>query len=147
MFTSAGVSAGIDLALALVEQDHGPELARDVARTLVVFMQRPGGQSQFSTRLDVPAAHAGPLRTVLDSVTGDPAGEHTLTSIATRRCAAPSCAITPTAYRNRFSTTHRQRSDDQSLPHAGTNPRPESSEALAALEKRGRATRPVRAGS
>ncbi|BCJ51378.1 AraC family transcriptional regulator [Actinoplanes sp. NBRC 14428] len=82
VFTSAGVSAGIDLALALVELDHGPHLARDVARTLVVFMQRPGGQSQFSTRLDVPPARAGTLRTVLDAVTRDPAGDHTLTSMA-----------------------------------------------------------------
>ncbi|MET8003927.1 GlxA family transcriptional regulator [Nonomuraea glycinis] len=171
VFTSAGVSAGIDLALALVEQDHGPELARDVARTLVVFMQRPGGQSQFSTRLDVPAAHAGPLRTVLDTVTGDPAGEHTLTSMARRagvstrhltrlfrhelgmtathfvelsrleiaqrlltdgapvtaaarasgfgsdetlrRTFLRHLAITPTAYRNRFSTTHQQHPDNK----------------------------------
>ena len=43
IFTSAGVSAGIDLAIALVERDHGPDLARNVARNLVMFMQRPGG--------------------------------------------------------------------------------------------------------
>jgi transcriptional regulator GlxA family with amidase domain len=43
--TSAGVTAGIDLALALVEEDHGPEMARNVAKHLVVFLQRPGGQS------------------------------------------------------------------------------------------------------
>jgi len=84
VFTSAGVSAGIDLALALVEDDHGPRLARDVARALVVFMQRPGGQSQFSARLELPATPTGPLRAVLDAVTGDPAGEHTLTSMARR---------------------------------------------------------------
>ena len=46
MFSSAGITAGIDLALALVELDHGAALARDVARWLVVFLQRPGGQSQ-----------------------------------------------------------------------------------------------------
>jgi transcriptional regulator GlxA family with amidase domain len=84
VFTSAGVSAGIDLTLALVERDHGARLAREVARTLVVFMQRPGGQSQFSTRLNVPAVQAGPLRRVLDAVTADPGGEHTLTSMADR---------------------------------------------------------------
>jgi transcriptional regulator GlxA family with amidase domain len=84
VFTSAGVSAGIDLALALVELDNDAELAREVARTLVVFMQRPGGQSQFSARLDLPAAPAGPLRTVLDAVAADPAADHILTSMARR---------------------------------------------------------------
>jgi hypothetical protein len=50
-YTSAGVSAGIDLALALVEEDHGPDLTREVARALVVYLQRAGGQSQFSAPL------------------------------------------------------------------------------------------------
>jgi transcriptional regulator GlxA family with amidase domain len=49
--TSAGITAGIDFSLSLVERDLGRELARAVARELVVFMKRPGGQSQFSTRL------------------------------------------------------------------------------------------------
>jgi transcriptional regulator GlxA family with amidase domain len=48
LHTSAGVTAGIDLALYLVAQDHGPEVALNVAKRLVVFMQRAGGQSQFS---------------------------------------------------------------------------------------------------
>ena len=51
VFTSAGVTAGIDLTLALVADDVGPEIARTVARMLVVFMQRPGGQAQFSAHL------------------------------------------------------------------------------------------------
>ncbi len=51
IFTSAGVTAGIDLALSLVERDQGADLARDVARNLVMSMQRPGGQSQFSAPL------------------------------------------------------------------------------------------------
>ncbi len=50
-WTSAGVTAGIDLALALIEADHGPDLAREVAAWLVVFVRRPGGQSQFSAQL------------------------------------------------------------------------------------------------
>ncbi|QIS16762.1 GlxA family transcriptional regulator [Nocardia arthritidis] len=50
-WTSAGVSAGIDLALALVEADHGTELAHAVAAWLVVFARRPGGQAQFSVQL------------------------------------------------------------------------------------------------
>jgi transcriptional regulator GlxA family with amidase domain len=49
--TSAGVTAGMDLALALVEDDHGPGLALEVARWLVMFLKRPGGQSQFSGHL------------------------------------------------------------------------------------------------
>lgn len=81
VFTSAGVSAGIDLALALVEDDHGPQLAREVARTLVVFLRRPGGQSQFSARTDAPVVQA-PLRDVLDAVGSDPAGPHTLATMA-----------------------------------------------------------------
>jgi transcriptional regulator GlxA family with amidase domain len=51
IWTSAGVSAGIDLALALVEADCGREIALEVARELVVFLKRPGGQAQFSTLL------------------------------------------------------------------------------------------------
>lgn len=51
LWTSAGVTAGIDLALKLVEDDHGRELALKVARRLVVFLKRPGGQSQFSAHL------------------------------------------------------------------------------------------------
>lgn len=50
--TSAGVTAGIDLALALVEEDHGPALAMEVARMLVLYLRRSGGQSQFSAPLD-----------------------------------------------------------------------------------------------
>ena len=50
-WTSAGVTAGIDLFLAIVDHDHGPDLAHEVARWLVVFARRPGGQSQFSAQL------------------------------------------------------------------------------------------------
>ncbi|WP_042304145.1 GlxA family transcriptional regulator [Paraburkholderia kururiensis] len=53
VWTSAGVTAGIDLALALVEDDLGGQLALDVARHLVVFLKRPGGQAQFSTALSL----------------------------------------------------------------------------------------------
>ena len=55
-WTSAGVTAGIDLALALVEDDHGAELAHAVAGWLVVFVRRPGGQSQFSAQLQAQPA-------------------------------------------------------------------------------------------
>jgi transcriptional regulator GlxA family with amidase domain len=53
LWTSAGVSAGIDLSLALIEEDLGLEVSRTAARDLVVYHRRPGGQSQFSTLLDL----------------------------------------------------------------------------------------------
>jgi transcriptional regulator GlxA family with amidase domain len=56
VWSSAGVTAGIDLALALVEQDFGRDLAMAVARQHVVFMKRPGGQSQFSSMLEAQIA-------------------------------------------------------------------------------------------
>ena len=56
VWTSAGVSAGIDLALAMIEEDYGHTTALDVARRLVVFLKRPGGQSQFSTVLAAQAS-------------------------------------------------------------------------------------------
>ncbi len=55
VWTSAGVTAGIDLALALVEDDLGRDVALDVARYLVMFLKRPGGQAQFSTALALQA--------------------------------------------------------------------------------------------
>jgi transcriptional regulator GlxA family with amidase domain len=55
LVTSAGVTAGIDLSLALVAEDHGPHIALAVAKRLVVFAQRQGGQSQFSPYLTAPA--------------------------------------------------------------------------------------------
>src|SRR5690606_25600314 len=53
VWTSAGITAGIDLALALIEDDHGAAIARDTARQLVVHSRRPGGQSQFSGLLEL----------------------------------------------------------------------------------------------
>jgi transcriptional regulator GlxA family with amidase domain len=80
--TSAGMTAGMDLALALVEEDHGPEIARTVARWTVMFLQRPGGQSQFSERLALPAGVAAPIRETLDRIAADPAGDHRLPQLA-----------------------------------------------------------------
>ncbi|KKK06552.1 GlxA family transcriptional regulator [Micromonospora sp. HK10] len=81
-YTSAGVTAGIDLALALVEEDHGPDVARDVARALVVYMQRAGGQSQFSAPLQGPPPRSPALRTITDLVTANPRGDHSLGELA-----------------------------------------------------------------
>ncbi|QLY27753.1 GlxA family transcriptional regulator [Nocardia huaxiensis] len=84
VFTSAGVSAGIDLALALIEEDEGADLAREVARDLVVFLQRPGGQSQFSVASRLPRPRHDPLRALLDSILADPAADHSLSAMASR---------------------------------------------------------------
>jgi transcriptional regulator GlxA family with amidase domain len=82
--TSAGVTAGIDLALALVEEDEGPELALEIARWLVVYAQRPGGQSQFSVQLAHRAASSGPLRTLQGWIGGNLDRDLSVASLAAR---------------------------------------------------------------
>lgn len=82
--TSAGATAGMDLALALVREDHGAEVARLVARWTVMFLQRQGGQSQFSTRLELPASVSSPIREILDEIVANPAGDHGLAQLADR---------------------------------------------------------------
>jgi transcriptional regulator GlxA family with amidase domain len=82
--TSAGITAGIDLTLSLVESDHGPAVARAAAKQLVVFMARPGGQSQFSVRQTAKYGKDSVLRQVLDAVVADPRADHTLPSMAAR---------------------------------------------------------------
>jgi transcriptional regulator GlxA family with amidase domain len=84
VLTSAGVTAGMDLALALVEEDHGPKVARIVARWLVMFVQRPGGQSQFSERLAVPLPLGSPIRALLDDIVAHPAADHRVPELARR---------------------------------------------------------------
>jgi transcriptional regulator GlxA family with amidase domain len=84
VYTSAGVTAGIDLALALVEEDHGPDISRQVARSLVVYLHRAGGQSQFSAPLQGPPPRSPALRRVVDLVTADPAGPYSLAELAGR---------------------------------------------------------------
>ena len=84
VYTSAGVSAGIDLALALVEEDHGAELVRDVARSLVVFLKRAGGQSQFSVMVEANPPRQSALRPVTDAIAANPAGDHSVKSLAVR---------------------------------------------------------------
>jgi transcriptional regulator GlxA family with amidase domain/GNAT superfamily N-acetyltransferase len=84
IYTSAGVSAGIDLALALLERDRGEEKARTVAQELVVFLQRPGGQSQFSPSLALPRPTAPKLRELTDAIAADPGGDHSIPALAGR---------------------------------------------------------------
>jgi transcriptional regulator GlxA family with amidase domain len=84
LITSAGVTAGIDLALALVEEDHGPELALEVARWLVVYAQRPGGQSQFSVQLAHRAASSDPIRELQAWIAANLEGDLSVSALAGR---------------------------------------------------------------
>jgi transcriptional regulator GlxA family with amidase domain len=71
IYTSAGVTAGMDLALALVEEDYGSRLALQVARNLVLYLRRPGGQSQFSAALSLQLTDRKPLRELETWVLGN----------------------------------------------------------------------------
>ena len=82
--TGAGITAGIDLALAMVESDYGPAVARRVARWMVVFLQRPGGQAQFSVWAESALPVTGGLRSIVDSVITDPGADHSIASMAAR---------------------------------------------------------------
>jgi transcriptional regulator GlxA family with amidase domain len=62
IYTSAGITAGMDLSLALVEEDFGSRLALEVARDLVLYLRRKGGQSQFSAALAMQLSDSNPLR-------------------------------------------------------------------------------------
>ncbi|WP_286141438.1 GlxA family transcriptional regulator [Mycobacterium sp. GA-1199] len=84
IFTSAGVSSGIDLALALVEQDHGADLVRDVARWLVVYLKRAGGQSQFSALIESNPPPQSALRVVTETIAANPGADHSVKSLAVR---------------------------------------------------------------
>ncbi len=84
VWTSAGVTAGIDLALALVAEDHGSEIAQTVSRWLVMFYRRPGGQSQFAMSVRHGTSDRDALRSVQEAVTATPAGNHCLAALASR---------------------------------------------------------------
>ncbi|MBJ7328429.1 MAG: GlxA family transcriptional regulator [Solirubrobacteraceae bacterium] len=86
VWTSAGVTAGMDLALALVEDDLGPDVALDVARQLVLFMKRPGGQAQFSAGLAAQAARRDPLRELQAWVVDHLDEDLSIPSLAQRAC-------------------------------------------------------------
>jgi transcriptional regulator GlxA family with amidase domain len=82
VYTSAGISSGIDLALALVEMDYGVELVRSVARWLVVYLKRAGGQSQFSVLVESAVPPQSPLRKLTDAISATPAADHSVNSLA-----------------------------------------------------------------
>ena len=84
IYTSAGVTAGMDLALALVEEDHGREVALAVARELVMFLKRPGGQSQYSAQLTAQTADRVPLRELQVWIGEHPDADLSVSALARR---------------------------------------------------------------
>jgi transcriptional regulator GlxA family with amidase domain len=88
LWTSAGMTAGIDLCLALVAHDHGEDVAREAARQLVVERRRPGGQSQFSPLLDLQRPE-GRFGALLDEVRRDLRRDHRVDDLAARTCMSP----------------------------------------------------------
>jgi transcriptional regulator GlxA family with amidase domain len=84
LWSSAGVTAGIDLALAIVEQDHSAEVAQVVARWLVMFLRRPGGQSQFATPVWTERAELAPVRVAQELVEAEPGADHRVGRLAAR---------------------------------------------------------------
>ncbi|MFF2303676.1 GlxA family transcriptional regulator [Streptomyces sp. NPDC058128] len=116
--TSAGVTAGIDLALALVEEDLGRDAALTVARHLVVFLRRPGNQAQFSVQLAAQTARREPLRDLQQWITEHPDGDLSVTALAGRARLSPrhfarafqaETGTTPGRYVDRVRLEHARR--------------------------------------
>lgn len=99
IYTSAGVTAGIDLALALVEEDHGPSLALAVARELVVHLKRAGGQRQYSERLAMTVDAGSQLEELTAWMHDHLADDLSLGRLAER------CHISPRQLARRFAAT------------------------------------------
>lgn len=88
-WTSAGVTAGIDLALALIEADHGPELALEVARELVVYLKREGGQAQYSAPLKFQVAARDRLAGLIAWMSTHPEVDLSIERLAARVAVSP----------------------------------------------------------
>ena len=89
IYTSGGITAGIDLALALVEEDLGQEIALAVARTLVVFPRRPGGQSQFTACLVAEASSQPDIRVLQAWIMEHPGDDLSVEALADRMAMSP----------------------------------------------------------
>ncbi|MFF9775791.1 GlxA family transcriptional regulator [Streptomyces sp. NPDC013978] len=116
--TSAGVTSGIDLALALVEEDIGREAALTLARHLVVFLRRPGNQAQFSAQLAAQTAQREPLREVQRWITEHPGDDLSVEHLAARARLSPrhfarafrtETGMTPGRYVDRVRLEHARR--------------------------------------
>jgi transcriptional regulator GlxA family with amidase domain len=107
VYSSAGVTAGMDLSLALVEEDLGRKAALEVARWLVLFLKRPGGQSQFSSQLAAQVAERQPLRDLQAWIADNLDADLSVSALAERACMSPrnfarafrhEIGVTPAAY-------------------------------------------------
>ncbi|MDR6292279.1 MULTISPECIES: GlxA family transcriptional regulator [Inquilinus] len=126
VWTSAGVTAGMDLALALIEADHGRDLALATARDLVMFLKRPGGQSQFSAALAGQIAERPPLRALQDWMLAHPEADLSVPALADRAAMSPrnfaraflrEIGATPAAYVERLRIeAARRRLEETDLP-------------------------------
>jgi transcriptional regulator GlxA family with amidase domain len=126
-YTSAGVTSGMDLALALVEDDHGSAAALELARQLVLFVHRPGGQSQFSVHLEAQAAERHPIRDAQAFIADHLAADLSVGALARQadmstrnfaRCFRNELGVTPAAYVERVRVEAARRlleSSDRAL--------------------------------
>ncbi len=89
LYTSAGVTAGMDLALAMVEEDYGREVALAVARELVMFLRRPGGQAQFSAQLAVQFAERKPMNDLQAYILDHPREDLSVETLSRRIAMSP----------------------------------------------------------
>ncbi len=119
VWTSAGVSTGIDLALAMVEEDHGAQLALEISRWLVVYLRRPGGQSQFSAPLAAQVAEREGIRKLLLWMSENVQADLSVAALAQRasmsertfaRVFAAETRFTPAAYVERLRIDAARRS-------------------------------------
>ncbi len=126
VWTSAGVTAGMDLALALIEEDWGHDVAVEVARRHVLYMIRPGGQSQFSVQLEAQAGQDGRLGSLLAWIAEHPGAELSVPALAARACMSErtfarvfraETGVTPAEFVER-SRTEAARRDLEHTAHA-----------------------------
>lgn len=119
LWSSAGVTAGIDLALALVEHDHSAEVAQVVARWLVMFLRRPGGQSQFAAPIWTDRAETPPVRAAQEMIDAEPGADHRVAVVAARvnmserhftRCFTDETGMSPAKYVARVRVENARRS-------------------------------------
>jgi transcriptional regulator GlxA family with amidase domain len=89
VWTAAGVAAGIDLALSLVEDDHSTEVAQTVARWMVLYLRRPGGQTQFAAPVWMPRARRTPIRDVQEAIEAQPGANHNVVELARKAALSP----------------------------------------------------------
>ena len=121
-WTSAGVTAGIDLCLALIEEDLSAQTALAIARRLVVYMMRPGGQSQFSAQLKFQRPKQNRLSSLIEWIELNPAQDLGITALAAHcamserhfaRCFAEEVGVTPAKFVEHSRLEHARRRLEQ----------------------------------